>query len=52
MSIGYTFRVCTSIVYNAGVFICLEGIRLYFIYTFRVSIVIHKRTGLSGPNML
>ena len=25
---GYTFRVCTSRVYNAGVFICLEGIHL------------------------
>ena len=28
MSRGHTFRVCTSIVYNSGVFICLEDIRL------------------------
>ena len=28
MSRGYTFRVCTSSVYNSGVFICLEGIHL------------------------
>ena len=31
MSIGYTFRVCMSSVYNVGVFICLEGIHLEYV---------------------